>query len=104
MHVENVAILDAVHSSESFRTMLPDAEPDEASNMLQVIAIGAICNAANFDNSSSPLNKKTNEKAVSGNATDAAILRFSDSVASVEITRQRWTNVYRANFNSKAFL
>ena len=35
---------------------------------------------------------------------DAAILRFSDSVASVEITRQRWINIYRANFNSKAFI
>lgn len=35
---------------------------------------------------------------------DAAILRFSDSIASVEITRQRWTNVYRANFNSKVFI
>jgi sodium/potassium-transporting ATPase subunit alpha len=68
MHVENVAIFDAVYSSESFRTSLPDAEPDEANNLVQVIAIGAICNAACFDNSC-PLDKKTNEKAVSGNAT-----------------------------------
>ncbi|KAF8811093.1 sodium-potassium ATPase [Phlegmacium glaucopus] len=100
MHVENLAILDTEFQSESFRTLLSDAEPDTAGNLLQVVAIGAICNAASFDNSS-PLDKKTNSKAVSGNATDAAILRFSDSVASAEITRQRWTNVYRANFNSK---
>lgn len=35
---------------------------------------------------------------------DAAILRFSDSVASAEITRQRWINIFRANFNSKVFI
>jgi len=68
MHVENLAILDTIFNSESFRTLLPDAEADTAGNLLQVVAIGAICNAATFDNSS-PLDKKTNEKAVSGNAT-----------------------------------
>ena len=35
---------------------------------------------------------------------DVAILRFSDSVASAEVTRERWTNIYRANFNSKVFI
>ena len=32
---------------------------------------------------------------------DAAILRFSDSVTPAEVTRQPWSNIYRANFNSK---
>ena len=62
MHVENVAILDAVYNSEAF------SDADIASNLEQVVAIGAICNAASFDNSSL-LDKKTNERAVSGNAT-----------------------------------
>lgn len=119
MHVENIAILDVVYNSESFRITLSDAEPASARNLAQVVAIGAICNAASFDNST--LDGKT-EKVVSGNATgdffpilasyigsllrwvDAAILRFSDSVASAEITRHRWTNIYRANFNSKVFI
>jgi sodium/potassium-transporting ATPase subunit alpha len=118
MHVENIAILDVVYNSESFCTTLSDAEPASASNLAQVIAVGTICNAASFDNSP---DEKTG-KAVSGNATgdfspilafcigsllrwvDAAILRFSDSIASVEITRQRWTNIYRANFNSKVII
>ena len=121
MHVENIVILDVVYNSESFRTTLSNAEPDSASNLAQVVAIGAICNAAIFDNS--PLDGKTNGKTISGNATgdfffrllasyigsllrwiDAAILRFSDSVASTEVTRERWTNIYRANFNSKVFI
>ena len=68
MHVENLAVLDTLFDSESFRTMLPDTQPDKAANLLQVVAIGALCNAASFDNSSPP-DKKTNEKAISGNAT-----------------------------------
>ena len=67
MHVENVAILQAVFDSESFRTTLTNAEPDRARNLVQVATIGAVCNAASFDNSS-PSDKKT-EKAASGNAT-----------------------------------
>ena len=67
MHVENIAILDVVYNSGSFRTTLSDAEPASASNLAQVVAIGAICNAASFDKG--PLDGKTNEKAISGNAT-----------------------------------
>ena len=120
MHVENIAILDVVYDSESFGTTLSDVGPDSASNLAQVVAIGAICNAASFDNNLR--DGKTNGKAISGNATgflfpilasyigfilrwvDAAILRFSDSVASAEITRERWTDIYRANFNSRVFI
>ena len=67
MHVENIAILDVVYDSETFRTTLSDVGPDSESNLAQVVAIGAICNAASFDDS--PLDGKTNRKAVTGNAT-----------------------------------
>ena len=67
MHVESIAIFDVVYNSESFRTTLSDAEPDSASNLAQVVAIGAICNAASFDNNA--LDGKTDGKTVSGNAT-----------------------------------
>jgi sodium/potassium-transporting ATPase subunit alpha len=73
MHVENVAILDVVYNSESFRTSLPDAGPDSASNLAQVAAIGAICNAATFDYG---LPGKTDGKGVSGNATGDFFLNF----------------------------
>ena len=118
MHVENIAILDVVYDSGSFSSTISNAEPARASNLAQVAAIGAICNAASFDNSRPA--GKSDDKAVSGNATgdsiltscigpllrwvDAAILRFSDSVASAETTRQQWTNIYRANFNSKVII
>ena len=64
MHVDNLAIFDTAFDSDNFRTL---TEPDKSSNLLQVVAIGAICNAASFDNNV-PLYNKT-ERAVSGNAT-----------------------------------
>ena len=67
MHVENIALLDVVYNSETFRTTLSDAGPDNASNLAQVAAIGAICNAASF-NYSLP-GAKTDGKPISGNAT-----------------------------------
>lgn len=66
MHVENIAILDVVYNSESFRTSLSDAGPDSASNLAQVAAVGAICNAATFNYG---LSGKTDGRGISGNAT-----------------------------------
>ena len=121
MEVENLAILDTVFDSKSFRTMLSNEKLDTNGILSQIVAIGAICNAASFENSNgSPIDSKPSDKAVSGNATgdftlsaslyhfslrwvDTAILRFSDYIACVELTRQRWINVYRAHFNSKVF-
>ena len=116
MHVDNLAIFDTTVDSESITIPKPDST---AGNILQVVAVSAICNAATFDNNA-PYTK-SDGRPIFGNATgnsftssiiiynalnritDAAILRFSDSVVSVDITRQRWINVYRTNFNSKVF-
>ena len=87
MHVENLAILDTVFGSESFHTMLPDAEPNRASNLIQIVAIGAICNAASFDNSGSQ-EKTTNGKSVSGNATgDFVIISASCIIPDGDVGR-----------------
>ncbi|KAF8154699.1 sodium-potassium ATPase [Crassisporium funariophilum] len=102
MHVENLAVFDTVYESKSFHTALSGAAPDAESSLRQIAAIGAICNAATFDTghpSSDSIDN--NGKTIVGNATDVAILRFADSIASAEITRNRWVNVFRSNFNSK---
>ena len=119
MDVENIAVLDTIFDSESFSKILRNEKLEIADNLLQIVAIGAICNAASFDNSSA-LDDKSICDLISGNATgnalpfhsvyislpiwtDAAILRFSDSIASAETTRQRWTSVYHAHFSSNVF-
>ncbi|KAF8952905.1 hypothetical protein BDZ97DRAFT_1930188 [Flammula alnicola] len=47
------------------------------------------------------LSRRTQGKSIVGNATDVAILRFADFIASAEIARRRWANVFCKDFNSK---
>ncbi|KAK8125652.1 uncharacterized protein PG998_001411 [Apiospora kogelbergensis] len=65
----------------------------------QVRAIAGLCNAAEFDaaTSSFPLE----ERRIHGDATDQAILRFSESLGSVQRLRQSWQRTYDLAFNSK---
>lgn len=128
MHVENVAVYDNVYESSTFHDVLSKAESKIENNLSQIAAVGAICNSATF-NENDVMSSGSDEKGshshhmgIVGNATgmiinktsirilciedigqptDVAILRFSDAIVSANITRQRWVNVFRKNFNSK---
>ncbi|KAI9892837.1 MAG: hypothetical protein M1814_000996 [Vezdaea aestivalis] len=65
----------------------------------QVRSLSALCNAGEFDaaTNSYPLH----ERRINGDATDQAILRFSESFAPVQDIRYLWTKVFELAFNSK---
>ncbi|KAI0431171.1 hypothetical protein F5Y09DRAFT_355238 [Xylaria sp. FL1042] len=65
----------------------------------QVRAIAALCNAAEFDAATSDLPPE--EQRVFGDATDQAVLRFSERLGSVHHMRQCWSKTYELAFNSK---
>ncbi|KAI1289056.1 hypothetical protein F5Y03DRAFT_404136 [Xylaria venustula] len=65
----------------------------------QVRAIAALCNAAEFDAATCDLPEE--EQRVFGDATDQAVLRFSERLGSVHHMRQCWTRTYELAFNSK---
>lgn len=65
----------------------------------QLALVGSICNAGEFD--ASTMNKPLGERKVNGDATDTAILRFSEGLSHVADARQKWRNVFRVAFNSK---
>ncbi|GAW12866.1 hypothetical protein ANO14919_022370 [Xylariales sp. No.14919] len=65
----------------------------------QVRAIAALCNAAEFDAATADMMPE--ERRVFGDATDQAILRFSERLGSVHHMRQCWTKTYELAFNSK---
>ncbi|KAI0757131.1 sodium-potassium ATPase [Daedaleopsis nitida] len=97
MHVVNVAVDDMVFESSVYKPVLADATPAVASNLSQVVAVGSICNAAVFGAET----KDASEKLISGDATDSAILRFSDSIIPATPLRSHWQEVFKVNFNSK---
>ncbi|KAI1262637.1 hypothetical protein F5Y18DRAFT_396864 [Xylariaceae sp. FL1019] len=65
----------------------------------QVRAISALCNAAEFDAATSHL--PLDDRRIFGDATDQAVLRFSESLGSVHHMRQCWNKTYELAFNSK---
>ncbi|KAJ3567702.1 hypothetical protein NPX13_g6677 [Xylaria arbuscula] len=65
----------------------------------QMRAIAALCNAAEFDAATPELPPE--ERQVFGDATDQAVLRFSEKLGSVHHMRQCWTKTYELAFNSK---
>ncbi|KAI1079733.1 Na,H/K antiporter P-type ATPase [Whalleya microplaca] len=65
----------------------------------QVRAIAGLCNAAEFD--AATMDLPIEQRRVFGDATDQAILRFSERLGSVHHLRQCWQKTYELAFNSK---
>jgi sodium/potassium-transporting ATPase subunit alpha len=65
----------------------------------QLVAVGGLCNAGEFDNASgkAPLS----ERRIYGDATDQAVLRFSESQGSVADIRKIWKTFFSLDFDSK---
>lgn len=65
----------------------------------QLRALAGLCNAGEFDAVSSQL--PLHERKIHGDATDQAILRFSESLGPVTDLRQLWRKSFELAFNSK---
>lgn len=72
---------------------------DKARKIQQIASIAGLCNAATFEQTS--LDMAPSLRPVRGDATDTAILRFADSIKSVEEASREWQEVFRLDFNSK---
>jgi sodium/potassium-transporting ATPase subunit alpha len=65
----------------------------------QLRALAGLCNAGSFD--ASTMNLPLHERIIHGDATDQAILRFSESLGEVAELRRWWNTKYELAFNSK---
>ena len=69
-------------------------------NMIkQLRAVSALCNAAEFDVTT--INQPLADRNIIGDATDQAVLRFSESLGAVSVTRGLWRKRFDLAFNSK---
>ncbi|KAF8503943.1 sodium-potassium ATPase [Hysterangium stoloniferum] len=119
MHVQNVAVYDLeltpsdlrdavilgrqLTETGSSKTTSSETKPvvktsgAARENLAQIAAVAGICNAAAF-----AADEKTSDRRnIIGDATDAAILSFSDSVTPIQDTLKAWEEVHKVNFNSK---
>lgn len=65
----------------------------------QLRAVAAICNAGEFDVTTT--NRPLPDRTILGDATDQAVLRFSESLGPVQETRRLWRKRFDLSFNSK---
>lgn len=97
MFVTDCSISDTKHSPESARDDM--VAKSKASGVHQLRAMAGLCNSAEFDAASISL--PLHERQMYGDATDQAILRFSESLGPVSELRQLWRKSYELAFNSK---
>jgi sodium/potassium-transporting ATPase subunit alpha len=77
----------------------PDMAGIVTTAVSQLRALAALCNAADFDAATNHL--PVEERRIYGDATDQAILRFSERLGSVHHMRQCWQKTSELAFNSK---
>jgi sodium/potassium-transporting ATPase subunit alpha len=65
----------------------------------QLRAIAALCNAAEFD--AADMDTPVHRRRAHGDATDQAILRFSEQLGSVREMHQGWKRTFELAFRSK---
>ena len=104
--LENIAFLDNHFSVRDIPEKIAKAAvPAQFAGLKTIHQISRLCNAAKFD--AATLNRPVEERAVKGDPTDTALLRFSEalSVPSLEIDTTRllesWTKHFDIPFNSR---
>ena len=80
-------------------TKLEDGAISSNNRIKQLRAVSAICNAGEFDVTT--MNLAIADRTIIGDATDQAVLRFSESLGPVQETRKMWRKRFDLSFNSK---
>lgn len=94
--------LDQLTADVAHDTLVADRNSDGkfAGNALdQLRTVAGLCNSAEFDAQTRAL-PLANRK-IHGDATDSAILRFSESLGSIAELKRCWQKKYELSFNSK---
>lgn len=75
-------------------------DPNTSSNAVdQLRVLAGLCNSGEFDITTAHL--PLHERNINGDATDKAILRFSESLGEVAYLKQFWKKEFELAFNSK---
>lgn len=84
---------------ETARDKMISEKASAANAVVQLRAIAGLCNSGEFDASTNGL--PLHERKINGDATDQAVLRFSESLGPVTELRNCWKKTFELAFNSK---
>lgn len=94
-----MTVTDYMIDCEGFPTSQAPIMLGTSAGMERLMALAGVCNAADFDASTS--GAALADRKVNGDATDTAILRFTESITPVWQLRSLWQTIFRIAFNSK---
>lgn len=99
MFVVTSAVGQAVYTPEEARDMFARRDPDHGDSVSILHAVASMCCTASFD--AATINLPVSERKIFGDATDCAVLRFSEGISPIATIRENWTKVFEIPFNSK---
>lgn len=94
--------------SIGMHNMTPESAQDEIKDgkagpkynaIAQLRSVAGLCNSGEFD--AATLNLPIQERKIIGDATDQAVLRFSETLGPVSELREMWIKTFELAFNSK---
>lgn len=100
MFVKSLGMVDWEYKMEDDKMGNVNIGDGASEGLKNLLRASVLCNDAFFDPTT--LDLPTNERTVNGNATDAAVLRFADSVgATASENLQPYERIHQIPFNSK---
>lgn len=99
MYVTECCVGTETMSPETARSGMTGEKQSVANAVAQLRAVAGLCNSGEFDASTSGLPLK--DRKINGDATDQAVLRFSESLGPVTELRESWRKTFELAFNSK---
>ncbi|KAL0952279.1 hypothetical protein HGRIS_006569 [Hohenbuehelia grisea] len=97
MAVHDIAVFDKQYHTLELRDAANKGQGN--SNLRQIGAISALCNASHFDPGSE--DQPTSLRKTLGDATDSAFLRFAHTISPVDTVRVAWQDVFKISFSSR---
>ncbi|KAK5686981.1 hypothetical protein LTS10_001117 [Elasticomyces elasticus] len=94
-----MAVTEYLVGKESGTALKGPGIYEDQKGLQKLAAVAAVCNEAEFD--ASTIHMQIGDRKVHGDATDSAILRFTESLTKVSVLRATWRSVYKVAFNSK---
>jgi sodium/potassium-transporting ATPase subunit alpha len=101
MYVTECSVGTHNMTPESARAEMIRRHGEAAGNnaISQLGLIAGLCNAGEFDAATSKL--PLHDRKINGDATDQAVLRFSESLAPLSELKKYWRKNFEISFNSK---
>ena len=97
MFVVKTALYDEERTPLECRDAIVGQDDGNAGRILHTTA--SLCCTATFD--ASTMNLPVEQRQMFGDATDCSILRFSETVSSIQAIRDSWTKIFEIPFNSR---